>query len=406
MLISSGQPSINPRLVKEADALIDAGYNVLVIYQYWNEWATKFDKELLVTKIWDSFRVGGSPNAHKYIYWLSRIKHKVNVVLAKKFGFKSGIAEGAIGRCTSLLYREAKKHPAHLYIAHNLAALPAAVKAAKKQGAKCGFDAEDYHRNEVSDDPDNFDVRLKSFIEQKYFPQTDFLTTSSKQIADRYRQLFPAKKIDVLLNVFPKNITELPKKTPKQSLKMFWFSQTIGLNRGIEDVLNALKLLEAEAVELHLLGHLDGAVKSTFANMLNQLAFTKPSVIIYHHPVNPEKITAFAMHFDIGLALEPGFSINNDSALSNKIFTYITAGLAIIASDTSAQTDFINNHASIGKLYKKGDHIKLANIIKNYIDNPQLLQSAKQASHQLNGTLNWENESEKFLTIVKHTLSV
>lgn len=59
VLVTSGQPSLNPRLVKEADALVEAGYEVTVIYQYWNEWGTDLDKVLLPQKKWKTIRVGG-----------------------------------------------------------------------------------------------------------------------------------------------------------------------------------------------------------------------------------------------------------------------------------------------------------------------------------------------------------
>ncbi|RYE22812.1 MAG: hypothetical protein EOP42_23960, partial [Sphingobacteriaceae bacterium] len=126
-LITSGQPSLNPRLVKEADTLVSAGFNVTVIYQYWNNWGTELDKQLLPAKKWKAVRIGGSPQNNKTVYWLSRLQHTVAKVLVRRFGFRFYLAEKAIGRCTFLLLKKALQHPADLYIAHNLAALPVAV---------------------------------------------------------------------------------------------------------------------------------------------------------------------------------------------------------------------------------------------------------------------------------------
>lgn len=132
VLITSGQPSLNPRLVKEADTLFDAGYDVTVIYQYRNDWGTKLDDNLLSQKKWRAIRAGGSPGTDVFIYWLSRTLYKTGQILIKGFGLKHGLAEIAIGRCAALLTSEASKFQADLYLAHNLAALPAAVRAAKK----------------------------------------------------------------------------------------------------------------------------------------------------------------------------------------------------------------------------------------------------------------------------------
>ncbi len=407
VLITSGQPSLNPRLVKEADSLFSAGYKVTVVYQYWNDWGTEMDEELLAGKKWKAICVGGSPNKQKIIYWITRSIHKTAILLAKNFGFKHGIAELAIGRCTWLLYNKAAKYPADIYIAHNLAALPAAIKAANKTKAKYGFDAEDFHRNEVSDNPDDFDVRIKSFIEEKCFPKADYITASSRQIALKYQQLFPSKRITTLLNTFPKNtIARMDSVKKDEALKLFWFSQSVGLTRGIQDVLYALKILEKENIEFHILGSLKPEVKIELDYIIKYLSFELKPHIFYHRPIHPDALAQFASHFDIGLALEPGFSINNNIALSNKLFTYISAGLALINSDTIAQSEFIENYPAIGKIYKKGNPVSLANVLLDYIQNPQLLKSTKDASYQAGQNyLNWETESRHFLEVIQNTLS-
>ena len=132
VLITSGQPSTNPRLVKEADALTEAGYDVVVLYQYYSHWATELDQQLLKTKRWKAIRVGGDPNEDKIAYFKTKITHKISTFIVAKIGFQSIFSIAAIGRATSSLISKAKKIQADLYIAHNLAALPAAVIAMYK----------------------------------------------------------------------------------------------------------------------------------------------------------------------------------------------------------------------------------------------------------------------------------
>ncbi len=406
MLITSGQPVLNPRLVKEADALTKAGYKVIVIYQYWNDWGTEIDSKMLPAKLWKAIRVGGSPTKNKILYWLTRMQYKAAKLLAKHLGFKFGLAENALGRCTFLLLKEALRHRADLYIAHNLAALPVAVWAAKKRKVKCGFDAEDFHRNEVSNDPQNPDVKLKTFIEQKYIPQTNYLTTSSLPITQLYQKSFPSKKITAVLNAFPvvKEVSPPVVKT-NGPLKLFWFSQTIGLNRGLQDVLSALKILKKENIELHLLGFLADKTSIGFEEIITGLQFEKKPEIFFHKQINPDQLPIFAAQFDVGLALEPGFSINNNSALSNKIFTYLQAGLAIITSDTTAQKQFITENPTLGFCYEKGNGQQLATILKRFIIEPGLLLKTKQtAFYAARKNLNWETESLKFLKVVEEIL--
>lgn len=402
ILITSGQPSLNPRLVKEADSLTDSGYQVLVIYQYWNEWGTELDKQLLASKKWSAVRVGGTPQQNKATYWLSRLRHKAGQKLVAAFGLKSPFAEMAIGRCTNLLFREALKHKAHLYIAHNLAALPAAVKAAKQHKVKCGFDAEDFHRYEVSDDPASADVLLKSYIENKYIPQLNQFWTSSSLIALAYRELFTGLNPTVILNAFPVDRKVSPPKLKTQKkLRLFWFSQTIGPNRGLEDLVRALKLLNNPNIELNLLGHRPphtiAYLKNEGINLIN---------VNYYQPMPGDDLGCFASQFDIGFAIEPGFCMNNKLAQSNKIFSYLQAGLAILLSNTPAQLEFLNSYPAVGTYYVIGNVQELANKIAYFYDDFDALLAAKQASYSIaRTTLNWENESAKFLAIIKSMLA-
>lgn len=404
LLITSGQPSLNPRLVKEADTLSSVGHDVTVLYAYWNEWGTKFDDNLLNSKKWTAIRIGGAPKQNKASYFLSRLIHKLATIGAKKINIPF-FAEAAIGRSSIMLSKAAKKHPADLYIAHNLAALPAAVKAARNNHKPCGFDAEDFHRNEVSDDSHSFDVKLKTYIEQKYIPKTNYLTASSPQITAAYQALFPSKAIVTLLNVFNSAPNfSIPKTDPITPIKLFWFSQTIGTQRGIEAVIQALNILPRGSFELHLLGAFQHRDSKAYFEKL-----TTPNLYSLHfHPViAPDDLITFSSQFDIGLALEPSFSKNNDLALSNKIFTYLQAGLAVIASNTTAQRDLFNTYPEFGSLYETNNMQSLVEILQRYAENRDQLDQARQAFLRLGRSkLNWEIEQIKFLKVIQQTLNL
>lgn len=403
ILISTGQPSLNPRLVKEADTLAANGYDVSVLYSYWNDWGTEFDKILLPTKSWKAICVGGDPKHKTLPYYVSKLIHKVaKAVNNKTHGQR--FSEFAIARTAYFMTRAAKKYKADLYIGHNLGALPATINAATKNKRLCGFDAEDFHRNEVSDDPNHPDVVLKAHLENKYFPKLDYLSTSSPAIALAYKEIFPQRDFAVILNVFPwiSTIPELVANT-NAPLRLLWFSQTIGKNRGLEDIVEALALLKKYPFELHLLGDLP---EGNQANYIESLISGQNIDVHFHKPIHPDELPKFSSGFDIGLALEPGFSCNNSMALSNKIFTYLQGGLAVIASETKAQSWLISNYPQIGKLYRKGSAKHLAETLLFYHLHRDELFKTRVAAFEIGRVeLNWENESEKFLSVIRQTLA-
>lgn len=390
-------------MVKEADALSNAGFDVTVLYSYWNQWGSDFTDQLLPAKKWKAVSVGGDPIKDTSTYFISRLIFTLAKWVINLLGPLPYFTEIATSRSSYFLIRAAKKYPADIYIAHNLGALPAAIKAAKKHSAKCGFDAEDFHRNETGNSTTSLNYKLTKYIEDKYLPLTDHVTASSPQITSRYKELYPAIDPVTILNVFPKTIvSKPPAENTAGPIKIVWFSQTVGTNRGIDDTILALKQLNSDNFELHLLGKASDEVKNTFKNMAGNAA----KHIYFHEPVAPDDVIDLIAQFDIGLASEPGFSINNQLALSNKIFTYLQAGLAIIASDTPAQQSFLAAYHEVGNLYPIKNTKAVADVLMSYDADRVKLFNTRQASLKL-GTeqLNWENESVKFLNLVNKTLS-
>ncbi|MDB5150603.1 MAG: hypothetical protein JWQ57_4623 [Mucilaginibacter sp.] len=389
--------------MKEADALTNAGYDVTVLYAYWNDWGTNLDRELLKTRKWKALCVGGDP-AHKPLtFFFSRLIHKTAEFITKKVGLINNYPELAIARSSYFLIREAKKYRADLYIGHNLGALPAIVKAARKYHAKSGFDAEDFHRQEIDDDVNSYHHKTTKYLEDKYLGQANYITASSPQIAEAYQQLYPGIKLATILNVFPgDNHIKQHIINNVGPIRLFWFSQTVGISRGLNAIAKALKSLNEQDFELHLLGHIADENKPEFID--NELLGIKN--VFFHKPLPQDELTSFAAQFDIGLALEPGFCMNNDIALSNKIFTYLQAGLTIIASDTTAQKWFLDENPQVGDLYQKNDAQSLTAILFGYYLNKKKLFDTCEASLKLGlEKLNWENESKKFLKLVEQTLN-
>src|SRR5258708_29585725 len=72
VLLTLGQPSTNPRMLKEAETLLQQGYQVKVFYAYWTFWSLKTDKPILQKYPGVFQLVGGDPFEHKITYLASR----------------------------------------------------------------------------------------------------------------------------------------------------------------------------------------------------------------------------------------------------------------------------------------------------------------------------------------------
>lgn len=389
LLISPFPPAQNPRLVKEYTVLKRAGYDVKAMYAERDKWASKQSVDFGP----DFILVGGKYGS--LLYYITRILHKLlKNILPLAFGYD---------KVSWLLYLKGLSLSADLYIGHNLASLPIVVKLAKKNNSKCGFDAEDFHRNEVTDDQSKAEYIIPKLLEDKYIEQTHYLTCASPLICQAYQFLYPNLKPITINNTFSiehLNIQNTSIRKGSQNLKMFWFSQTIGKNRGIETVLEAMGMLKTRMVQLKLLGFITPSNKFYFEQLAKENGLSTEQ-LEFIQPVSPEEIFEIASQNDIGLALELNFPYNRNICLTNKIFTYVAAGLAIIASETSAQKKFLLQYRHIGKSFPIGKVKMLASIIKEYDNDREFLRQTKINSVQLaKESLNWENESKKFIHIL------
>lgn len=398
VIVTTGQPSVNPRVVKEADALQAAGNNVTVLFCFWIHWAADADTILLKKIKWNYQLLGGSPSNNRLLYFFARARFKINAALNKQFGNRLLFAERAQARCYDELLKAAKSIKADWYIGHNLGSLSIAVKAGAYHKAKVGFDFEDYHREENNEMPE-YEQRRIIYLEEKYVTNLDYISASSPLIMERLTRSSPAflKPVVTLLNCFP--LSQQPIFTRKlqddETLQLFWFSQTIGKNRGIEELIEALKRLNDPLIHLTLAGRCNDDMKA----FLEENTHNITENIHLAGIIQPDHLPSFAANFDIGLAIETGFSTNNDIALSNKIFTYLLAGNAVILSETCMQKSFNQQH-KIGESFKINDIEALAEKILFY-KNRERLNAQKLYNYQLaQKELNWENESKKLQSII------
>lgn len=398
VLITTGQPSVNPRIVKEADALHGAGYRVIVLYCFWISWAHEADKRLLANVKWSYQLVGGSPKQNRLTYYFTKLRYKVNNALSDQGYSRRLVAERAQARSFDELLQAAKSIQADAFIGHNLGALPIAVRAARYRNALAGFDFEDYHREENEGEKTTVKDRIV-YLEEKYVPHLYYTSTSSPLITEKVKVNFPAAKGPVfsLLNCFP--LSARTKETivndVEGCLHLFWFSQTVGKNRGLEAVVVALKELDNKSIHLTLAGRYDATMMLFIEEHCAKIKET------FHFPgiIAPESLPAFSARFDVGLATEITTPLNRNICLTNKIFTYLLAGNCILASDTEAQKNFMDTYPGIGLLYESDNVRDIAEKIKFLYDNKEFLRRCKEAAFTLASTeLNWENESKKLLS--------
>lgn len=399
-LVTSSHVASNPRLVKEANALQMAGYLVHVIAVDVSAGVRALDRDLLANVSWQYTLVGrGTPTSWR---WHAGIRKLARLVFKLSPWRPVGLAVNAFSHLSRKLAKAALATPADLYIAHTLPALPAAAKAAKRHSAALGFDAEDFHSGELDPVAYPLEPRLCEAIESVYLPQCQHLTAASPGIASAYLARYGVQ-MTTLLNVFPlSEAPAYPALAQQGAPKFYWFSQTLGPDRGLEAILDVLAVM-ATPCELHL----RGSVSQRYRASLNERAHKLGLVGGLHFlaPAPPNQMMQLAAEYTLGLSLEQSRPMNRNLCITNKAFTYLLAGVPVLFSNTTAQTELALALGQAALLVDLSKTHETALQIDKWLADKNGIEAARSAAWKFSHhRYNWDVEQHAFLASVDKSL--
>jgi hypothetical protein len=411
VVLLTGNPLChNPRVLKEAEALAAEGHSVEIlgsgaIAGYWQR-----DKKLAAGKKWKPTGVGSDLGAAEKN--ISRAKRYLGNQAGRWLGWES---RWQLEPMAGLIWKEATKRNADLYIAHSEAGMWAAEQL-RKEGKKVGVDMEDWFSEDLlpearRDRP----IRLLKKLEKNLLCHGVHSTCTSEAMADALVKAYGCRRPTVIRNVFPLKDREqldgkwkdrpgmakwMPRNGPEAArpkeapVSIHWFSQTIGPGRGLETLFQALDGQEGNW-ELHLRGNLKG-----YEKWLEQVCPTLVQKRLKVHELveNEELLSRIAEH-DIGFCGEPNQPPNKDLTISNKFFHYLLAGLAVVASDTVGQMEGASEAKGVVRVFKFGNEPELRARMAELIRDRTLLGKKQSSSWDAGTKLSWENEKTRFAGI-------
>jgi hypothetical protein len=260
-IVTPGILASNPRVVKEAEALSEAGYLVHIIYTRHVAYLMETDQQILKEHpLWkvDYLDWAGNDPKARFIKIISGLKRRIaNSLLSKGIYFKA-IIPFLMNRFYSWQLKKAIASRADLYIAHYPESLAIAANAAKINNASFAYDAEDYHRGENLPEHILKAIRL---TEDHYLKQAAYITAASPLIAKAYQQLYPKTVVKPIENAFPLKQQAEFQELSHPPYRFFWFSQTIGHSRGLEEFIIILGNTARQDIQLTLLGNVKELIR-------------------------------------------------------------------------------------------------------------------------------------------------
>ena len=398
-IITPGQLGSNPRVVKEANALAEAGHAVTVICTKVLASVEPRDQAVIATARFKVHRIAFGQG----LGW--RIDRLVQIAARRLFALwpNRALAERAVSPMARRLRHAAGRQPAELYIAHYPAALPAAARAAARHHTRYAFDAEDFYAGDLPDAPQYaLETSVIAAIERSYLPAAIHVTAASPGIADAYAGAYGVARPSVVLNTFPK--AQAPDSPAQQAARpsLYWFSQTLGPGRGLETLLEAVAQSRSQP---HV--HLRGMPSANYAEALAALATSLGVADRLHllDPIEPDLLERAGADHDIGYVGELAETPNRQIALTNKLFSYLSSGLAVLASDIPAHRAIAPELGGAIKLFRPGDAAALAACLDDWLDDRPALQAARISAWTLGQTrYSWETDKATLVRRVAESL--
>ncbi|MBC19023.1 MAG: glycosyl transferase family 1 [Planctomycetaceae bacterium] len=406
-IISGIQISNNPRVVKEADALTEAGHEVEVFSSILNRADASLETALSKNKGWKSTPVidNSSQSIAQQIRWF---KVRSRRQLWNKIYRASGWGNvRQLGYAAPEMLSLCRQRNAALNIVHLEEALWVGNKLLN-DGERVAIDVEDWYSEDLSSkDKKNRPSYLLQRWEKRLLRDSCYATTTSHVMGSALAKAYRCTAPRVIYNTFSRKERNLLDgkaldRHDHETPSIIWFSQTVGPDRGLEVLIDALPHINIP-VQIHIRGNCregyEGRLRSRMPSDSKHHLFFHPSVP--HHQL----LSRLAEH-DIGYAGEISYCLNKNLTISNKLFQYLLSGLTVLASDTAGQKEIADSHSEFIHVFKNGSATDLAVTLNEMISNRVDLARGKQSAlQQAESHYCWEESKQVLLSSVSEALS-
>ncbi len=229
--------------------------------------------------------------------------------------------------------------------------------------------------------------------EKRYLPKADLIITVVEEAKNRIKNLgIDENKICIVSNAFDIENDQISKVNKTGDGFTVFYGGAINRHRGLQVVLEAIKLLYNRNIRVKLLIVGSGSYKKNLKNKAVSLGI-KSQIIFYGYKPWNEMLDLLSKA-DVGI-IPHLHTDNNDASSPNKLYQYMYLEKAVIASDCLSLKRIISE-TDCGFNYQSDSPEELALLIENLQNNKHILEEkGKNGKAAVISKYNWNNDKKR-----------
>lgn len=277
-------------------------------------------------------------------------------------------------------------------VSNDLDTLPACDMVASSKGKKVVYDSHEYFTEVPELQNRKIVKKIWEIFEIMIFRNLKKTYTVNDSIAkiynDKYKMNFKVvKNLPEMIKIEKVN-SKKDLNLPLDKKILILQGAGINIDRGAEELTESMKYLEDCFLIIVGSGDVFPILKE---RIKNDSVLSERIKLVDKLPY--EQMMQFTMNADIGFSLDKNTNPNYLYSLPNKIFDYIKAGLPIIATDL-VEIGKVIRHYEVGRITNTLEPEKLANFIREYLNDKNALDISKANTLKALTELNWESQQK------------
>jgi glycogen synthase len=291
------------------------------------------------------------------------------------------------------LVSEAVKQRADIYHAHDLDTLLAGFLAKRATGKKLVYDFHELYTEQ-------FEKGVKTGVWRLYYlglewflaKRTDLRLTVCDSLGEWLSRRYGVNGVITVMNV-PSSQDFLPIRVSENRSKVILYHGVYRPDRGLEGLIESARYLEGGRIVLRGYGCLEDQLRDLVKEKRVE------DRVSFASPVPMTDLVRAASEAEIGVIPYIPVCLNNRFCLPNKIFEYMMAGLALAGSDLPELRRIIMGY-NLGGVFNPEEPQDIARALNELLADDAALEKMRRNALDASMTVfNWDIEGQKLLRL-------